>query len=101
MPDSHSHPSHPPLPAPESRTLPAHDAEADLAGLRCPLPVLRTKKALADLAPGQLLRVFSTDPDSQRDIPAFAKMAGHITEKIHPGQNNNGDNGHFFYVRKK
>ena len=53
-------------------------ADINLSGLRCPLPVLRTKKALADLTPGQILRVFATDPDSQNDIPAFAKMAGHI-----------------------
>ena len=72
------------------------DADIDLSGLRCPLPVLRTKKALADMTPGQRLRVFSTDPESQNDIPAFVKMAGHALL-----QNQNHNNGFVFLIQKK
>ena len=54
----------------------APDATIDLSGLKCPLPVLRTKKALAGLDEGQLLLVIATDPDTLQDIPAFAKLAG-------------------------
>lgn len=63
-------------------------AAIDLSGLRCPLPVLRTKKALAGLAEGELLLVIATDPDSMKDIPAFAKLAGcrlHAAER-HEGK---------------
>lgn len=52
------------------------NVEQDLSGLKCPLPVLRTKKALANMIEGQLLRVITTDPSSYNDIIAFAKLAG-------------------------
>jgi TusA-related sulfurtransferase len=50
--------------------------ELDTRGLNCPLPILKTKKALADLASGELLRVVSTDPGSVRDFQAFARQTG-------------------------
>lgn len=50
--------------------------EVDARGLNCPLPILRTKKALNDMASGELLRVTSTDPASQRDFQAFSKQTG-------------------------
>jgi tRNA 2-thiouridine synthesizing protein A len=50
--------------------------EVDARGLNCPLPILRAKKALADMESGQILKVFSTDPGSQRDFAAFAKQTG-------------------------
>ena len=52
------------------------DKEIDTRGLNCPLPILRAKKALADLASGQLLKVVSTDTGSIRDFQAFAKQTG-------------------------
>ena len=52
------------------------DKEIDTRGLNCPLPILRAKKALAELASGQLLRVVSTDTGSIRDFQAFAKQTG-------------------------
>lgn len=58
----------------ESETPPA---EIDLSGLKCPLPVLRTKKAMAPLAAGATLAILTTDPASAVDIPAFAKLAGY------------------------
>jgi tRNA 2-thiouridine synthesizing protein A len=50
--------------------------EIDTRGLNCPLPILKAKKALADMASGQLLRVVSTDPGSMRDFQAFARQTG-------------------------
>ncbi|HUN91172.1 MAG TPA: sulfurtransferase TusA family protein [Burkholderiaceae bacterium] len=50
--------------------------EIDTRGLTCPLPILRAKKALADLASGDILKVVSTDPGSMRDFKAFAKQTG-------------------------
>ena len=50
--------------------------EVDACGLLCPLPILRAKKALADMESGQILKVLATDPGSQRDFAAFAKQTG-------------------------
>jgi tRNA 2-thiouridine synthesizing protein A len=52
------------------------DREVDARGLDCPLPVLRTKKALNDMMSGQLLRILATDPTSVRDFQAFARQTG-------------------------
>lgn len=49
----------------------------DARGLNCPLPILRTKKALSELAPGETLAVISTDPGSLKDMHAFCKQTGH------------------------
>ena len=50
--------------------------EIDTRGLNCPLPILKAKKALADMASGQLLKVVATDNGSLRDFQAFAKQTG-------------------------
>ena len=50
--------------------------ELDARGLNCPLPILRTKKALGTLTSGQILKVISTDPGSVKDMQAFAKQTG-------------------------
>lgn len=50
--------------------------EIDTRGLNCPLPILKAKKALADMASGQLLKVLATDSGSIRDFQAFAKQTG-------------------------
>lgn len=50
--------------------------EIDTRGLNCPLPILKAKKALAEMASGQLLKVVSTDNGSLRDFQAFAKQTG-------------------------
>jgi tRNA 2-thiouridine synthesizing protein A len=52
------------------------DKELDTRGLNCPLPILKAKKALAELASGQMLKVIATDPGSVRDFQAFAKQTG-------------------------
>lgn len=50
--------------------------ELDARGLHCPLPILKTKKALADMLSGEVLRVMATDTGSVRDFQAFAKQTG-------------------------
>ncbi len=52
------------------------DKELDASGLSCPLPILKTKKALADMASGQVLKVLSTDSGSVKDMQAFADQTG-------------------------
>ena len=52
------------------------DREVDARGLNCPLPILRTKKALNDMSSGQVVRIMATDPASVRDFEAFARQTG-------------------------
>jgi tRNA 2-thiouridine synthesizing protein A len=52
------------------------DKELDTRGLNCPLPILKAKKALTELASGQMLKIVATDPGSVRDFQAFAKQTG-------------------------
>lgn len=52
------------------------DKEVDARGLNCPLPILRAKKALAEMLPGQVVRVVATDPGSVKDFQAFTKQTG-------------------------
>jgi tRNA 2-thiouridine synthesizing protein A len=53
-----------------------HDKEFDASGLACPLPIVKTKKALNDMTSGQVLRVVATDPGSVADMAAFAEQTG-------------------------
>ena len=50
--------------------------DLDARGLNCPLPILKAKKALAELATGEVLRITATDTGSVRDFQAFAKQTG-------------------------
>src|SRR6478672_11734477 len=50
--------------------------EIDTRGLNCPLPILKAKKALADMSSGDVLKVVATDPGSVRDFQAFARQTG-------------------------
>ncbi|MCL2524152.1 MAG: sulfurtransferase TusA family protein [Betaproteobacteria bacterium] len=72
------------------------DRDLDVKGLNCPLPILRTKKALAEMASGQVLRVQATDPGAVQDFPVFARQTGN--ELI--GQQE--ENGVFeFFLKRK
>lgn len=63
------------------------DKELDTSGLNCPLPILKAKKALAEMESGQLLRVVSTDSGSMRDFQAFAKQTGNeLVEQENTGR---------------
>lgn len=53
----------------------------DLRGLKCPLPVLRTRKALAGMAPGDVLIVSCTDPLAGIDIPNLLRQTGDTLEE--------------------
>jgi tRNA 2-thiouridine synthesizing protein A len=53
------------------------DRELDTRGLTCPMPIVKTKKALLAMAGGQILRVVATDPGSVSDMKAFAEATGH------------------------
>ncbi len=75
---------------------PRYDHELDTCGLNCPLPILRTKKALAGLTSGELLKVMATDPGAIRDFHAFARQTGHEMVHFH------SQDGVFdFYLRKR
>jgi tRNA 2-thiouridine synthesizing protein A len=50
--------------------------ELDTRGLNCPLPILKAKKALAEMQSGEVLKVVATDPGSVRDFQAFARQTG-------------------------
>jgi tRNA 2-thiouridine synthesizing protein A len=50
--------------------------EIDTRGMNCPLPILKAKKALADMSTGDILKVVATDPGSMRDFQAFARQTG-------------------------
>lgn len=75
------------------------DLDIDLSGLRCPLPVLRVKKALGELAPGGVLRAYTTDPSAAEDIPAFVKQAGHKLREMQPAEGVAG--AHIFWIEKQ
>ena len=49
----------------------------DARGLKCPLPVLRARRAMKTVEPGGLLEVRATDPDSVKDFAAFCETTGH------------------------
>ena len=53
-----------------------YQKELDTRGLNCPLPILKAKKALADMHSGDVLKVVATDPGSMRDFQAFARQTG-------------------------
>jgi tRNA 2-thiouridine synthesizing protein A len=75
---------------------PTFDREVDASGLNCPLPILRAKKALADLTSGQVLKVISTDPGAERDFEAFARQTGN--ELV--GSTKAGDSFTFYLKRR-
>lgn len=72
------------------------DRELDTRGLNCPLPILRTKKALNDLQSGQVLKVVATDPGSVKDFEAFSRQTGH--QLLSHGEANKEFT---FYVKRK
>jgi tRNA 2-thiouridine synthesizing protein A len=72
------------------------DKELDARGLNCPLPILRAKKALAEMLSGQVLHIISTDPGSIKDFAAFARQTGN--ELL--GSSENNKEFEFFMKRK-
>ena len=60
-----------------SSELVYHDVELDVRGLLCPLPVLRARKRLAAMNPGEILRIVATDPAAAIDVPHYCAESGH------------------------
>lgn len=71
------------------------DQELDACGLNCPLPILRAKKALAELSSGQVLHIIATDPGAIKDFEAFAKQTGN---ELLEGRE---DGGKYYFLIKK
>lgn len=69
--------------------------ELDTSGLKCPLPVLKAKKALRGLDTGEILRIIATDPSTAQDFPEYCANAGH--ELV---ESNESDGVYVFVIRK-
>ena len=70
--------------------------DLDARGLRCPLPILRCKKGMAEIEAGQVLKVLATDPGAVKDFQAFCKQTGHELLSLEE------QNKEFtFYIRKR
>ena len=70
--------------------------ELDASGLSCPLPILKTKKALNELTSGEVLKIVSTDPGSVKDMQAFSTQTGHaLLSSTEEGK------AFVFYLKKK
>ena len=72
------------------------DKEVDASGLNCPLPILRCKKGLNDMAASQILKIISTDPGSVKDFNAFCVQTGH--ELLELAQD---ETSFTFYIKKR
>jgi tRNA 2-thiouridine synthesizing protein A len=71
------------------------DKELDVRGLNCPLPIVRTKKSLVDMATGQVRKIIATDPGSVIDFQVFADQTGN--ELLSSSE----DRGEFMFYMKK
>ena len=70
------------------------DQTLDAKGLNCPLPILRAKKALKDMSPGQILAIEATDPGSAKDFESFCSQTGNELVKA-------SESGKVFYYEIK
>jgi tRNA 2-thiouridine synthesizing protein A len=68
----------------------------DCSGLSCPVPILKTKKAMKGLSSGQVLKMTSTDPGSSKDVVSFCKRTGHdLMDSVEDG------GATHFYIKAK
>ncbi len=68
----------------------------DVKGLNCPMPLLKAKKTLNEMAPAELLRVLATDPGSVRDFEVFSQQSGNqLLESRQEGDT------YIYLIRKK
>ena len=67
----------------------------DAQGLNCPMPLLKAKKALNEMAAGERLKVIATDPGSVRDFEVFSRQSGHALLSSEEQQ------GTFYYMLQK
>ena len=68
---------------------PAPDVSLDLTGLKCPLPVLKARRAINGMAAGALLEVLADDPAAELDFAHFCEVGGHALEE----RSSSGDGG--------
>lgn len=79
----------------DSQTASEPAMELDCRGLNCPLPILKTKKAIDTIEVGQVLKMISTDPGSIPDVAAFSRRTGHqIVEQ------SEGNGEYIFWIRR-
>ena len=71
------------------------DEVLDCSGLACPMPILKTKKAVDALEPGQILKMIATDPGSESDIDAWTNRTGNelVSSEVSGGQ-------YIFFIKK-
>jgi tRNA 2-thiouridine synthesizing protein A len=67
----------------------------NLRGLSCPMPIVKTAKAMKELGPGQLVEVFATDPGSVTDFKAWSQSTGN------PLMETNQEDGVYRFILKK
>jgi tRNA 2-thiouridine synthesizing protein A len=67
----------------------------NLRGLSCPLPIVKTAKAMKELGPGQLVEVFATDPGSVPDFKAWSRATGN------PLMESSQEGGVYRFILKK
>ncbi len=77
-------------------TEPNADGTLDCSGLNCPIPILRTKRTMDEMASGQVLKMISTDSGSCNDVAAWSRRTGN---ELLSSTSNGGE--HVFYLRKK
>jgi tRNA 2-thiouridine synthesizing protein A len=71
------------------------DKELDVKGLNCPMPIMKAKRALGEIAAGTVLKIVATDPDTKKDFIAFSKQTGNEIVSTSEG------GGEFIYYLKK
>ena len=71
------------------------DKELNARGLSCPLPIVKTKKSLADMTTGQILKVIATDCGAVKDMQAFADQTGNTLMSTAE------ENGEYIFLMKK
>jgi len=72
------------------------DKTLDVRAFMCPMPIIKTKKAIEQMEPGQVLEILASDPGAKEDFPAWCKQTGHELLEIIEG----GDVIKI-YIRKK
>ncbi len=74
-----------------------HDAVLDCSGMLCPIPVIKTNKAINQVEVGQVLKMISTDPGAVPDMAAWSRQTGHEMLESHQ----EGDTYIFYFRRMK
>jgi len=72
------------------------DEILDCSGLACPMPILKTKKAVDALEPGQILKMIATDPGSESDMDAWTSRTGHVLV-----ESEKSGGRYVFFIQKK